>query len=498
MKFSNSVVLFLLAFLLQSCLENNNYSVAPPTALSDYGALRGSSLKIDVVALRQHLQLLSKSDNDAFVGDSYAKAFYQSADSLLWIERLGVTQNVDSLLPFLDEIEQMGFSPRKFHVTQINADLKRLRSLDFSGDNDDINHVMARLEYYLTKAYFNYAIGQQFGFMDPRGPLNGLDTKRLDSIHVSYKRLFDVPIAQPDSAFCRSMLLATATDTLGSFLRSLQPQSPLYKKLQALLATDKNIPRKQILCNMERCRWQADDQPYRHDKYVIVNIPAYQLYAVDGDSILTMRIACGARATKTPLLQSRIKRMDLNPQWIIPRSIIQNDIAHHAGNSSYFESRRYAIYNRKTGKRVDGSQVSPGMLYSGGYSVVQAGGQGNALGRIIFRFDNKFAVYLHDTSSPGVFSRDDRAVSHGCVRVQQPFDFAVFLLKEKDAATIDRIRTAMNSESAPQGSIPVTPEVPLFISYFTLFSPNNDSIQSYPDVYGYDNVMYQHLKKYTE
>ena len=81
-----------------------------------------------------------------------------------------------------------------------------------------------------------------------------------------------------------------------------------------------------LLCNIERSRWRQDDYPQNHRKYVLVNVPSFHLDAIEGDSVLTMRMACGNVATKTPLLTSRIMRMDINPQWVVPRSIIRKEM----------------------------------------------------------------------------------------------------------------------------------------------------------------------------
>ena len=131
---------------------------------------------------------------------------------------------------------------------------------------------------------------------------------------------------------------------------------------------------------------------------------------------------------------------------------------------------------------------SQGMLLSGRYRVAQAGGPGNSLGRIIFRFRNNFDVFLHDTSSPGVFNRDNRGVSHGCVRVQRPFDLARFLI-EKD---IDEQPDSLIRSQA-------VARVPIFITYYTLFrTPDDGQYRTYPDVYGYDRVIYQALTPYLK
>ena len=140
------------------------------------------------------------------------------------------------------------------------------------------------------------------------------------------------------------------------------------------------------------------------------------------------------------------------------------------------------------------------MLLSGKYGVVQRGGKGNSLGRIIFRFDNNFSVYLHDTSSQAVFSREDRDVSHGCIRVEKPFELAKFLLHEKNEKLIQRINYSMTADSLKikrlvVGSVKVEPQIPLFITYYTLY-PFAKGVVSYPDVYGFDGVIFEHLRKY--
>ena len=154
------------------------------------------------------------------------------------------------------------------------------------------------------------------------------------------------------------------------------------------------------------------------------------------------------------------------------------------------------------------------MLNSGKYRVAQEGGAGNSLGRIVFRFKNNFSVFLHDTSNPGAFSRDSRAMSHGCVRVSKPFDLAQFVLDNPDEWLLDRIRISMDlppmSEQgreyvATHGSdnkklisyVPVKPRVPIYILYYTLWPDADGILQTWPDVYGYDDVMWKQLKPLT-
>jgi murein L,D-transpeptidase YcbB/YkuD len=159
-------------------------------------------------------------------------------------------------------------------------------------------------------------------------------------------------------------------------------------------------------------------------------------------------------------------------------------------------------------------EVTRSMLLSGKYRVAQKSGDDNSLGRIVFRFKNKFSVFLHYTSSPSVFKRDSRSISHGCVRVERPFELANYVLDQPDEWLLDRIRISMGLRAETDrgrqylrthqdeddhkliGYVPVKPHVPLYIIYFTLWPDENGALQTWPDIYGYDKVVLQHLKPY--
>ena len=493
---------------MQSCQEEKVNSNAN-LELSDYGSLRDTTLFIDQQSIRRHLNQLIRADKDSSQADFMLRAYYANHRPFLWIDRLGADRRADSLLSRLADIRQMGFLPERFRVGQIQKDLAVLHQLSLGDDNNDINHVLARLEYNLTKAFLCYSAGQSFGFMNPRYALNHFDVKDSDSLHVEYYRLFDVPMRRADQSFFEKLFRKVANDSVSVFLTSVQPRNPLYQRLQDLLQNKETTlqDRPKILCNMERCRWRLDDQPFDHQKYVLVNIPAFRLYAVDSDSMISMRVGCGTTKTKTPLLTSCIKRMDVNPQWVIPRSIIEKDIVRHVGNYSYFSRHRYSVRNRKSGKTVPIEEVTWSKLMDKNYLVVQEGGAGNSLGRIIFRFDNNFSVFLHDTSSPAFFSRDNRGVSHGCVRVQNPFELAVFLLGDKDEKLIDKIHYSMTVDSIKSDTIDrdrlissyeLKPEVPVYLTYYTIYPDTEDKLHKYADIYGFDKVIYRQLKPYVE
>lgn len=459
--------------------------------------------------IRNFIDSLMRADKDATTADHRTRSYYLNEGRFLWIDRKGVDGRADTLLYWLRGVGDMGFSTRRFCVESLEHDLHSVRTLQLdSTPQGNVNAVLARLEYRLTKAYFRYVAGQRFGFTNPSYLLNRLDTieqSRYDSVKrpVRYRGLFDIPVDRVSRDFFLTAARKVEVDSLGAFLSEVQPRSEFYRALQKRLAeghADK-VMRAKILCNMERCRWREKDPMQNHSKYVMVNIPSMYLMAVDHQDTLTMRIGFGSQKTKTPLLSSRIKRMEVNPQWVIPRSIIDKDVAHHAGNWHYFHSRNYYVVDRKTGKPVDFSQVSFAMLRNHNYSVVQRGGKGNSLGRLIFRFDNNFSVFLHDTSSRGVFSREDRSVSHGCVRVEKPYELGVFLMHEKNQQLMDKLKYSMTADSLANRrmivrNIKVEPQVPLYITYFTLYPMAGGRMAEYADVYGYDGVIYTALRPY--
>ena len=494
--------MLLVVLLLQSCGRQEANSGCS-FSLDYYKTLGTASYRVDSRVVRESIRRIIKSDADSMVADKQAKSYYLKGNSFVWIDRLGVDSRADTLLAYLRTVEADGLSANRFCVGLIEADLNRMRTLDFDSCGNDINHVAGRLEYRLTKAFLRFAMGNRYGFVNPFDVFNRLDPKDDDSVYVSYHQLFDIRMQLPKKGFCKSLLRLPSADSLGTFLASLKPQNPLYYTLCERLALPSltRLQREKILVNMERCRWREKDPMQNHSKYVVVNIPSMHLMAIDHHDTLSMRIGFGSLKTKTPLLTSRIKYMEVNPQWVIPRSIIDKDVAHHAGDWHYFHSRNYYVVDRKTGKPVDFSQVSFSMLRNHNYSVVQRGGKGNSLGRLIFRFDNNFSVFLHDTSSKGVFSREDRSVSHGCVRVEKPYELGVFLMHEKNRQLMDKLKYSMTADSLANRrmivrNIKVDPQVPLYITYLTLYPMAGGRMAEYADIYGFDKVIYSALQPY--
>ena len=437
------------------------------------------------------------------------RSYVNSLDTAVtgqWFTRMGVSHDADSLLSCLRrELPRHGLDTTAFFLPEIAADLSIVRQLSFDSLGVDINELLPRLDSHLSKAYIQYTLGQRYGFVRPDKLFNRLDSNiRRDGFAVLFDYELQKPV--PDEAE-KAMASADRMD----YLLSSSPTSPVYRALQTKLAetTEKSL-RHQLAINMERCRWRIS-QPDMNEAMLLVNIPSQQLWAVCPDSVVNMRICCGAKKTKTPLLYSQVTHLQVNPDWIIPQNIINTDVLHHAGDSAYFARNNYYIVRRSSGDTLQAAKVGADQLKSGSLRVGQRGGPGNSLGRIVFRFANNFGVYLHDTNNHGAFKRERRTLSHGCIRVEKPFELACFLLLGADEWKLDRLRISMDiAPETDQGKeyleehaedprphrlisySDVNPRVPVYIIYYTAYpNPETGAMETWPDLYGYDQVIGQ-------
>lgn len=470
----------------------------------------GPSYPYDAAAVKAAMDSVLKAEKGSMYADAHANAYYKdSASTTIWVSKFGVDDRADTLLSWLRDVEQQGLNTANFHVDEISADLKAFRALDMAHCTEaQVAPLLGRLEARLTQAYIRYATGQRFGYIQPRYLYNYSKNDTTKKVRTN----FDFDIEQATDSFYNVAFRQAATATeLGAFLRSCQPDNDFFNKLcqeyQRALS-DSNGTARQRLCkiNLERCRWRIA-RPSSKGKFVFVNLAAFKLIAVDNDkqTRLEMKVCEGKVATKTPMLASQINKLDLNPVWNVPPSI-RNEMAGHS--SSYFASRGYTAYDTQTGQRISAASLTSEQLRSGRYSLQQPAGPGNALGRLIFRFPNNHAVYLHDTNSPGAFAAANRAVSHGCVRVEKPLDLACFLIDSPDSLIHDKIRIAIDKQPVTEagqklkasGAAKMTkhifePTIPVFLDYYTLLPEPLGDIQQYDDVYGYDKALAEAMQK---
>src|SRR3954451_9024734 len=233
-----------------------------------------------------------------------------------------------------------------------------------------------------------------------------------------------------------------------------------------------------VLVNMERWRWLPRDLgvPSLGDAYVILNIPDYTLKVMQrGQQVWTTRVVTGKPGTHaTPLLTETMKYITVNPTWNVPPSIVYNE---------YLPAlQQDPTVLQRMGLKLEQNR-------DGSVHISQPPGEANALGRIRFNFPNKFLVYQHDTPDKNLFAKEERAFSHGCMRVQNPDQYASVLLNitEPNAHyTPEKIR-GMYGQSEIDLKFP-TP-IPVNITYQTAFVDDGGKLQLRKDVYGRDATM---------
>jgi L,D-transpeptidase YcbB len=224
-----------------------------------------------------------------------------------------------------------------------------------------------------------------------------------------------------------------------------------------------------LIANMERWRWLPRDLG---KTYVMVNIPDYSLEVVhNGTIVWRTRIVVGKPSTPTPLLSEAMKYITVNPTWNVPPSIVQNEYL----PALQQDPDALARIGLEVEYNADGS-----------LHIFQPPGEANALGRLRFNFPNKFLVYQHDTPDKNLFAREKRAYSHGCMRVQDPLDYAQVLLgyaAPNEGYTAERIRRMFGSD---EYDINFSTLIPVHITYQTAFTDESGKLELREDVYGRD------------
>lgn len=259
-----------------------------------------------------------------------------------------------------------------------------------------------------------------------------------------------------------------------------------------------------LVANMERYRWRRIKQT--QPKNIEVNVAAFKLFATSPDTLLQMSVCVGGVKNKTPLLQSDMGYINLNPVWNVPRNITRNEVlVHQQKDPSYLKRHNMKLF--KSGKEIDPSTIDWGKInpYTQTFYVRQESGSSNSLGRLKFMFSNPFSVYLHDTPLQSAFNRQNRAVSHGCVRLQKPIDLAFFCVSPSTEIYRDRLLYSIDKKPISTDGKKLLKEeklkkipdiinlkdtITLSIDYFTTYmQPMDTTLYFADDIYSYDKII---------
>jgi L,D-transpeptidase YcbB len=225
---------------------------------------------------------------------------------------------------------------------------------------------------------------------------------------------------------------------------------------------------RQIMANMERWRWLPQELPKNR---IQVNIAAAVLTVFEGDApIASMKAVTGApNGHETPMLQSRIHSIVLNPPWNVPAGIAAKEL--FPKGPAYLAAHGFKVIGDGPSKRL---QQQPGQ---------------SALGSYKFDFDNPYAVYLHDTPSQATFNSFDRLASHGCVRLEKPAALARLLLRNDPAWTPDAILATVGKKQTVRVQLKPEDQVAVFLLYWTAYASANGTMNFRDDPYSWDKTL---------
>ncbi|HUS01319.1 MAG TPA: L,D-transpeptidase family protein [Chitinophagaceae bacterium] len=223
----------------------------------------------------------------------------------------------------------------------------------------------------------------------------------------------------------------------------------------------------QLMINMERMRWQPEDH---RGRMIVVNIPEFMLHVWKGKSKeFDMEVIVGKEGNSTIMFSGKLEQIVFNPYWNVPESIVRNEILPSMEeNPDYLHDHDMEI----TGE-YDSLPV-----------IRQLPGDKNDLGKVKFLFPNSFDIYFHDTPQKDLFKKQQRAYSHGCIRLADAEKLATYLLKDNAEWSSEKIQEAMNS--GKEKTVNLKDPVPVLINYYTAWVDENRALHFRKDIYGHD------------
>ncbi len=291
----------------------------------------------------------------------------------------------------------------------------------------------------------------------PKGP--ALKTGMRDARVPLIRARFGIGGAEDATAYDEGVATAVASFQRQRGLKASGVLDPATVAALAGPAPDRQEA--DLLANMERWRWLPADLGRTH---VFVNIPEFKVRVIrDGRVIDENRTIVGKPDSPTPIFSGEMTYAVVNPSWTVPPSILKSQfLPGLARDPNYAARLGYQVVKR-------GNSIA----------IRQPPGERNALGFIKFMFPNDHAVYLHDTPNRSLFSRSERALSHGCVRVDDPFRFAQVVLGPRWPT--ERLKALIGKG---ERTVMLPEKIPVHLAYFTLEADANGTLRSLPDLYG--------------
>lgn len=259
---------------------------------------------------------------------------------------------------------------------------------------------------------------------------------------------------------------------------------PASRRMLNVPATERH---RQLVVNLERWRWLPRELG---DRYILVNIPAYQVHVVDdGEETLRLRAIVGRDYRQTPVFSAEMTYLALAPYWNVPPGIAAKDqLPRIREDPGYVSGQNMVLFENGTNGVVDPASVNwtgmGGPEFNRRFRLRQEPGPDNALGQVKFMFPNRYNVYIHDTPARELFDRVTREFSSGCIRVERPLELAAHLLRDDPSWTPERIREVIGQGRERAVTLPRSYSV--HVQYWTAWVEADGSVHFREDIYGRD------------
>ncbi len=508
-------------------------------------ALAGAALLVAVPAAAQEsmayrLALAEKASDDSVLADFYRDRDYAP----LWTGEDGADRR-EALLTALDGAQAHGLPTARYDADTLRAALRDVGSEQARG----------MVEGQLSRALVDYARDISSGVVEPRSVSSNIrrDVERPDArdvldtfeegppgavlrdltpSHPEYARLFrasrqleaqiagggwgpqvsasrlspgdsgDAVVALRDRLIAMGYLDRSASAeydgaiqaAVQSFQRrhALDPDGIAGADTLAAINVAPEERLRAVRVAMERERWLSSDRGARH---IWVNLTDFSSRIVDHDEIpLETSSIVGERAgnRQTPEFSEDMTYLEINPDWTVPRSMIARDYLPGLQANPYAHPQ-FEVVDRN-GRVIDRGSVNFAQYNARTFpfNLRQPPGPNNALGRVKFMFPNPYAIYLHDTPDQGLFNTRVRAHSNGCVRLEDPFEFAYELLGAQESDPQARFHSVL--DSGQQKRVFLDDPVPVHLVYRTAFTDKRGALNFREDVYGRDAAVHDAMR----
>ena len=247
-----------------------------------------------------------------------------------------------------------------------------------------------------------------------------------------------------------------------------------------------------VRVNLERARWVMHHLP---NDFMVVNIAGFNVRRVTNDSVVFWsRVIVGRHYHETPIFKGTLSYIELNPTWTLPYSIATKETLPKLKKDPTYLAKKNMIIMDRSGKVLDPSTIDFNSLSRANfpYTLRQKAGPHNALGQVKFMFPNKHAVYLHDTPARSLFAQEDRAFSHGCIRLDKKWELFLNLVGT-DGWDMKRINEVLNSGNTTRVSL--KHPIEMLLLYWTAGGDKQNRLYFNKDIYDRDASVLKELNK---